>query len=360
MAETAFFTFMRKIAKGKEQFPINILYGFNEFLGENIINSFCKTFLEGKSDFNFRRYYFDSEDGTGWEEIINEANSSSFFIESRKIIIATIREEKRITILKADKALLKKYIAKPNPNTILLIYFSLNATKDDFKQIKKLKIDKFVKELASPKTNCVNLDKISHGEFNDYIHHYLHELGITITASALDRIIEIKEDDYISVLHQLPKLAIADIQDKGIDSEDIDKIITGVEAHSIWDLTDSIENEDVAKYIKILNYLFMNGVTATLIIGTLITHYNKLYIGKFLLNHQMPTAEIGRALGQHSYFLNKFIQTARSFSDKRLDRVLDLIYKLDYESKTSGENVVRLSLQNFALRLKLMGQSPAR
>jgi DNA polymerase-3 subunit delta len=356
MAEISFFNFLNKIKDRKEPFPINILYGYNEFLGEKIIETFCTRFIETKSDFNYRRFYFDSEDEANWEEIIDEANSSNFFIQSRKIIVATIREEKYLNLKKSDKEILKRYIERPNPNTIFVIYFSLNLMKDDYKQVKKLKIDKFLKELNSPHTYGVNLDKISEREVMQYIQSYLKKCGISITASALEKIIEIKEDDPISVLSQLPKLAIADIQDRGLDSEDVDKIITGVEAHSIWDLTDAIESENTNKYLKILRYLFINGIKATLIIGTLVTHYNKIYIAKFLLKHNMPANQIGSALGQHPFFLDKFINSARNFSEKRLHYILEIIYDLDYESKTSGEESARLSLQNFAFRIKLMNK----
>ncbi len=72
------------------------------------------------------------------------------------------------------------------------------------------------------------------------------------------------------------------------------------------------------------------------------------------MKHNFPIDEIGRVLGQHRYFLNKFIQSARRFSDKRLKHILKMIYDLDYESKTSGEESARLSLQYFTFRSKLI------
>jgi DNA polymerase III delta subunit len=351
MPETSYFDFLYRVKAGKESFPAVVLHGFNEFLGEDIIQAFTENFLEEKTEFNFRRFYFDSEyDETGWEEIISEANSSSFFVQSRKILVVTIRDQKKITLKKYDKELLSGYLKKPNPNTILVVYFSMNVIKDDFKQMKRQKIDKFLKEISSPNTTSVNLDKINELEFKRHVTRYLKDNGMKITASALDKIIEVKEEDFISVLYQLPKLVIADVENNSIDSEDIDKIITGVEAHSIWDLTDAIEADDSEKYLKVLKYLFMNGIKATLIIGTLVTHYNKIYIAKFLLKRNYPVNEIGKLLGQHSYFLNKFIQSARNFSVKRLKHILKIIYELDFESKTRGEESSRLSLQNFTFR----------
>jgi DNA polymerase III delta subunit len=359
MPDVSFFEFLNRIQAGNESVPVVILYGFNEFLGERIVAAFKDTHLGERTDFNFRRFYFDSEyTETNWEEIVSEANTSSFFVQSRKLLVVTMRDEKRITLKKYDKELLESYLKHPNPNTILVIYFSLNVIKDDFKQVKRQKIDKFIKDLSSPNCISVNLDRISEVEFKRYVTRYLKENGMSITASALDKIIEIKEEDFISTLYQLPKLEIADVEGRSIDSEDIDKIITGVEAHSIWDLTDAIEADDAGKYLKILKYLFMNGIKATLIIGTLITHYNKIYIAKFLLKHNFPIDEIGRVLSQPRYFLNKFIQSARRFSDRRLKHILKMIYDLDYESKTSGEESARLSLQNFTFRSKLFNNGP--
>jgi DNA polymerase III subunit delta len=355
MPEISFFNFLSRIKSGKDTFPVSVLYGYNEYLGEKVVQAFCDTFLEERNEFNYRRYYFDSEYAdTSWEEIVSEARASSFFVRSRKIITVTIREEKKISLLKYDKELMRSYLENPNPNTILVIYISLNLIKDDFKQAKTQKINKLLTDLSSPNCFSVDLDKISEGEVKGYVKQYLNDKGITITASALDKIREIKDDDYISVISQLPRLEIADVQDKTIDSQDIEEIITGVEAHSIWDLTDAIESEDAEKYLKILRYLFMNGTKAALIIATLVTHYHKIYTAKFLLKKKVPVNVIGKELGQHSYFLTKFIESARKFSDKRLSRIIRMIYNLDYESKTTSEESARLSLQNFPFRLKLL------
>ena len=358
MPDVSFFRLLEQIKTKEKTFPVTILYGFNEFLGQKIIRAFSDTFLVERSEFNYRRYYFDAEYAdTSWEEIISEAKSSSFFVQSQKMIVVTIREEKKITLQKYDLDLVKKYLQKPNPNTLLVIYISLNAIKDDFQQIKRQKISKLLKELNSPNFYSINLDNISDMEVRRYIQGTLKSSGRTITASALDKIMEVKEEDSVSVLYQLPMLEIAQVENGSIDSGDIDKFITGVEAHSIWDLTDAIESEDTRKYLKILKYLFMNGTGVALIIGTLVTHYNKIYIAKFLIKQKFPSQEIGRALGQHPYFLNKFLTSARKFSEKRLRHILRLIYDLDYESKTSGEESARLSLQNFAFRIKLLSHS---
>jgi len=64
--------------------PLLLLYGFNEFLGEHVIAEVGRAFGQPRSEFNFKRYYFDGEEETGWEEILDEANSSSFSSAPRR------------------------------------------------------------------------------------------------------------------------------------------------------------------------------------------------------------------------------------------------------------------------------------
>lgn len=357
MPQLSYFDALRRIKSKNDFFPLNILYGFHEFLGEEIIKSFVDTFLEDKTDFNYRRYYLDAQSDHDWEEIINEANSSSFFIQSRKIITVVIRESRKIGLNKGDKVLLKKYVNKPNPNSILIIYISLDILKDDFKQLKKQKINDLLKALESPQTFAIDLDRVTDREVQNHIRQYLQSRGIKITANALEKLIEIKGDDFVSILNQMNKFEIADSgEDNVLDAQDIDWLTSGVEAHSIWDLTEAIENEDMGKYLRVLQYLFINGVKPTFVIATLVSHYNKIYTAKFLLEHNFPVNDIGKILQQPSFILNKFIRMVRNFGPQRLRCILDMIYRLDYESKTSGEESARLSLQNFIFQIKLLNQ----
>ena len=255
---------------------------------------------------------------------------------------------------KVDKDILWNYLKNPNQNTILIIYFSLSLSKDDFNQVKRSKINRFLDEFKSSEFYSINLDSVSIREVKDYIKYYLKKRGISITSSALEKMVELKGDDFASILHQLPCLEIAEKESESIDSEDVDKILTGIEAHSIWDLTDAIESEDANRYLKVLKYLFINGVKPALIIGTLINHYNKIYTAKFLLKHNFPVHDIGKVLQQPSFILEKFIRSVRNFSERRLHQILEIVYRLDFESKTSGEDSARLSLQNFIFQIKLL------
>ena len=354
MFEATFFGFLNRIQAEKKFPPVLLLYGFNEFLGEYVIREIGHVFGQDRTEFNFKRYYFDSEEENSWEDILGEANSSSFFISAQKIITVAIRDEKKITLNAAGKKAVAQYLQKPNPHTTLIVFVSLDLSRDDYKQLKKEKIGKLKEHFDSAYTVGIDLDRTSAAEIKGFIKQYMKERKITITVGAIERIQEIMADDFVSIIHQLPKLEAAAAQSMNVDSEDVDELITGINSHSIWDLTEAIEREDAAVYLDILKYLFINGVKPSFIIGTLISYYHKIYTAKFLMKHRFSVPDIGKVLQQPQFILNKFSALVRNFPDTKIQEVLKLIYRLDYDSKTSGEESARLSLQNFIFQIKFL------
>jgi len=354
MPETTFFGFLNRIQAEKKFPPLLMLYGFNEFLGEYVIGEIGRVFGRDRTEFNFKRYYFDSEEDNSWEDILNEANSSSFFISSQKIITVAIRDEKKIALSAAAKKAVAAYLQKPNPHTTLIVFVSLDLSRDDYKQLKKDKIGRLKEHFDSVHTVTIDLDRTGAAEIKGFIKQYMKERKITITVGAIERIQEIMADDFVSIIHQLPKLEAAAASTMNIDSEDVDELITGINSHSIWDLTEAIEREDAGGYLEILKYLFINGIKPSFIIGTLISYYHKIYTAKFLMKHRFSVPDIGTVLQQPQFILNKFIALVKNFPDFKIQEVLKLIYRLDYESKTSGEESARISLQNFIFQVKLL------
>jgi len=354
MPESTFFAFLSRVQAEKKFPPLILLYGFNEFLGERVIAEVGRAFGQPRNEFNFKRYYFDGEEETGWEEILDEANSSSFFISAQKVITVVIRDEKKITLNAAAKKAVAAYLQKPNPHATLIVYVSLDLSRDDFKQLKKEKLARLKENLESAHTVSIDLDRTSEAEIKNFIKGYMKERKIAISSGAIERIQEVMADDFVSIIHQLPKLEAAAAKTLTIGSEEVDELITGINSHSIWDLTEAIEHEDAGVYLEILKYLFINGVKPSFIIGTLISYYHKIYTAKFLMKHRFSTADIGKVLQQPAFILNKFIALVKNFPDAKIQAVLNLIYRLDYESKTSGEESARISLQNFVFQVKFL------
>ena len=352
MSSQGFFSFLSRIRGDRNPYPFTILYGFNEFLGEWIVRAYVKAFLEDPTDFNFRRYYLENGGEDNWETVMNEARTSSFFIQSRKVIVVTVRDTRRVSLSKGDARLLQEYLENPSPHSLVILYFSLDLPLDDFRQLSKGRLKTLLKELDSPACIPVDLDQFRDSEVSRYMTDGLKERGVRITTGALERLKEILGERFVAALQWMDPFEAWAQGEGSIDIDDIDRMVTGVDPHSIWDLTDALEQEDASAYLRVLRYLFSNGVKPAMIIGTLVTYFNKIFTARFLLRQHRSAVEVGRLLQQPSFFLDRFIRTVKRFSDERLARILDLVYRMDFESKTGGEEAARLMLQQFIFQLR--------
>lgn len=352
MSPQGFFSFLSRISSDRNPPPFTVLYGFNEFLGEWVVRAYVKTFLEDPTDFNFRRYYLENGGEDNWETVMNEARTSSFFIQSRKVIVVTVRDTRRVPLSKTDAKLLREYLENPSPHSLVILYLSLDLPLDDYRQLRKSRLKTLLKELDLPACMPVDLDQVRDSEVSRYMTNGLKKRGVHITSGALERLKEILGERFVAALQWIDPFESWARGEGNIDIEDIDLMVTGVDPHSIWDLTDALEQEDPSAYLRVLRYLFSNGVKPAMVIGTLVTYFNKIFTARFLLRQHRSVSEVGRLLQQPSFFLDRFIRTVRRFSDERLARILDLIYRMDFESKTGGEEAARLLLQQFIFQLR--------
>jgi len=334
-----------------------VLFGFHEYLGESLIREIRQGFIGEVDEFSFKRYYLDSEEDKSWDEILREAQNRGLFLGAKKMVLVVIRNEKKLSLGTADRGALQEYLKKPNPQVLLVVFVSLDILRDDFKQVKKTRLDTFFKAVDSPSTLRIDLDRVSDIEIRSFLRGYFKERKIVISSAAIEKLLESRGEDVLAIIQQLPKLEMAAGDSRNLDSEILDQIISGVSSHSIWDLTEAVENEDATAYMNILNYLFINGIKPSFIIGTLITYYNKIYTAKFLLRHRFPVADICKILQQPAFIFNKFISLVRGFSEFKIHAILNLIYRLDFESKTGGEEMARISLQNFIFQVKTLGKN---
>ncbi len=92
-----------------------------------------------------------------------------------------IRDEKKIALSAAAKKAVAAYLQKPNPHATLIVYVSLDLSRDDYKQLKKEKLARLRENLESPHTVSIDLDRTGEAEIRNFIKGYMKERKITIT-----------------------------------------------------------------------------------------------------------------------------------------------------------------------------------
>jgi DNA polymerase III delta subunit len=359
MNRTGAFRLLNGDQRGLPAVPILFLSGYYEFVGEWVLVWAARHFLGEVSDFNFRRFYQDSEDPTSWQEVLSEAGNATFFIQDRKVVVFTLRDKARIAPKAEEMAALEAYIGKANANTLLVIYVSLEFSPDDFKMFKKQKLDAWAAQLEAHPVTWVDLDRADTGEIETWIRRQAEQSGVKLGGTALNRMFELWADEPLRLLPHVPKVLASVLPGQEVAVEDVERLVTGMTTHSIWDLIDAVEKVDIQSYMSILKYLIISGVKPPVVVGTLVTHYNKVLMAKMLLKNRVASQEIGRILKQPSFILNRFLKMVSTISDAHLRKILQLLYQLDYESKQAGEASSRLLLETFILELKAINLSLA-
>jgi len=354
MAESDFFRLMTACDQGRQPAPVVFMHGYYEFLGETVICRLGELFLPEKNDQSYHRYYLDGEEGPGWSEILQEAARPSFFIQTKRMLVLVIRDKKFLSMPgKEVQKEIKAYLENPNVNALLVVYLSLDLSRDDYKALKG-KIEAFRRFLAHENVLDVDLNRAGSSEIRSYLKSYFNKQDIKISVAAQERLLDILGNEPAAIIQQLPKLSLVAAETKSIDSADVESVITGISSHSIWELTEAVEKGDICAYLKILRFLFRNSIAPTFIIGTLVAYYNRIYLGKFLLQQRFGVQDIGRVLNQPSFLLNSFINLVRGFSMARLQSTCALLRRLDGGAKSNGEEWARSALQNLIFELRAL------
>lgn len=336
------------------QETVLLLSGYYEFVGEWLIRWAAKRFLGEINRFNLCRYYQDSEESVSWNELFAEAGNATFFIQDRKVLVFILRDRGRAVPAAEEIQVLARYLQKPNPNTLVVLYQSLEFSPDDYKQFRKQKLDPLAETLSPLPLLWVDLDHAETREVETWIQKQAEEAGVKLGSVAVNRMFELWADEPLRLLPHVPKVLVSVPQGKEVAVEDVEKLVTGMTTHSIWDLIDAVQQLDVRGYMAILKYLVVSGVKPPVIIGTLVTHYNKVLLAKMLQKSRVGSQEIGRILRQPPFILNRFLRMVSTISELHLRRVLKLLYQLDYESKQAGESSAYLLLETFILELKVL------
>ncbi len=354
MVRTTAFRLLNSEKEALPSVPLLFLTGYYEFVGEWVIAWAARHFLGETTQFNFRRMYQDSEEPGSWEDLFAEAGSATFFLQDRKLMVYVLRDKSKAVPAAGDLEVLKRYLEKPNSNTLVIIYQSLEFSPDDFKQFKKQKLDALALTLEPLPLAWIDLDRADSREIEAWIRRQADATGVKLGAVAMARMFELWADEPLRLLPHVPKVLASVAPGQEVAVEDVEKLVTGMTTHSIWDLIDAVEKLDVETYMSILKYLVISGVKPPIIIGTLVTHYNRVLMAKFLQKKRVGSQEIGRILKQPSFILNRFLKMVASVSDAHLRKILQLLYQLDYESKQAGEASSRLLLETFILELKTL------
>lgn len=317
------------IDKGKLPSCI-ILYGVEVNLIDKIVKNIKNKYID--TDYEDMNYI-------ELEKIENDFNKfyesiTTFpFLSDKKICV--VKEADFLTsagsINKTDEEKLLQII-DDNYDTCIILFLIKGGKPDARKKIvKKLKDKKSVYEI----------NKLNESELNKYISEKFKNFNIAINLGDKDYIANnigyLDYDSQISLYevdNEIEKLISYSINDKKINRQDIDNLMTISNEMNIFKLVDYICEGKKDKAFEILDEMLLNNTPEQYIIHMIIRQYRMLYQYILLINKGYSIDSIMGEMKIKRFVVNKLSNLSKKLSLKKIELYMDKFLEIDKNIKT--------------------------
>lgn len=271
------------------------------------------------------------------EEVIEDASTISLFGSKKLIIIKNsfVFSTKKL-ILEQNTDILEKYLANPNPDSILVFIMDEGKIDERKKIVVSIKTNGTIKEYDKP----YNIENLIITMFDDYV----------ITRE-LARLLISRVGNNLEVLsNEIDKLKIYKDNDKNILKEDILNLTTENIDTDVFVLIDYIIKKDISSAIKIYNEMSKYNIEPIEIIVILSKKIRSLYQTKEMYKLGYTEKDIALELGVKPGALYYMRDSLNKYDSETLLYLLEELAELDYNIK-SGKVLKDIGLEIFILNL---------
>lgn len=309
---------------------ISIIYGTNNFLVENKLKELVE---DTKVDeININRYDLLENDN---EDVLEDLRTISFFTDKKIIIIDNFDD-----LLTKDlntQNLWIDYIKKPNPDVFLFIVLK-NLINENLVLGKVLMQYGFL----------VEVQELQNDQYPNYIVNYLKNKKYEIEKSACEELLSRTEYDLNLIMQELEKLMLYCFDNKLIDLNAVQKLVSKNLEENIYELTNSLLNYNNNRTIEIYYDLLTKNEDPIRIMNSIITKVRQLIHTKILIDKKYSQDDIKNYFNIKSGATYYLIKDAKNMSFEHLESMLEKLSQLDYDIKT-GKIDKKLGLELFIL-----------
>lgn len=309
---------------------IYVLYGLEKIL----INRELDKIIEANklSSDSIIKYDLDE---TSLNFILDDAETYSLFDENKIIIVenAYIFTGKKGP--EQNIANLEKYLANPNPSTVLI--FSVITDKLD----ERKKIVKTAKKIG----------QVKQLEVRDCA-HFVKDLfePYTVNSNDIDLLIKRVGNNIDILNNEITKIKLYKGEEHTITTDDIMSLTTQTIDTDIFKFIDNIISNNKSQVLETYNELIKIGEEPIKIIVMLANQFRLMYQVKGLTRKGYSEKDIAKMLDIHPYRVKLALGKSKSFSDNKILNTLSQLADLDCKIK-KGEIDKHLGLELFILNI---------
>ncbi len=263
-------------------------------------------------------------------DIISIASSFPFGSEKKYVLV---KEFEKIN----NKKNLVNYINSPADFTILVMVYNGSISNLAAEPYKSLLENNFIYEAVELKGN----------NLVDWIIQYAQDNGKNITREVASVFLEMVGDNRNLIETQLEKVFIFLGENKEITIESIESLSARFKEYTIFDLQDSLAGKNKQTSFKVAFNLLENGSEPVFIIHMLTKFFTGILRINELKSSKIPEQQIARIVGTHPYYLKKFYNARRLYSDIELINISRALLNADISVKTTSidkKNIVTVLL----------------
>ena len=264
-------------------------------------------------------------------DIRDEASMISLF-SSKKIIIGREFDTKKMN--DNDLDYLKRYIDNINKEVyIVLIDKKIDARSKEYKIFK----DSF-KVIETDKNNDSDKDILK------YIDSYILDKGYRIDRYNLEYLLSKLGNNIVNIKIELDKIFLYLDDDKEINREVIDLLISDNIDNIIYEFTNAVLDKDYDTVMKMYSEFKIENIGYDYLLVSLDNVFRQTLIIKMLYNQGSSNSDIAKVIGKKEFYVKKMLERLYNYKEDELARMIDRLAIIDRDYKTGKSNIDMLEL----------------
>lgn len=264
-------------------------------------------------------------------DILDEASMISLF-SSKKIIIGREFDTKKMN--DNDLDYLKRYIDNINKDVyIVLIAKKIDARSKEYKIFK----DSF-KVIETDKNNDSDKDILK------YIDSYILDKGYRIDRYNLEYLLSKLGNNIDNIKIELDKIFLYLDDDKEINKEVIDLLISDNIDNIIYEFTNAVLDKDYDTVMKMYSEFKIENIGYDYLLVSLDNVFRQALIIKILYNQGSSNSDIAKVIGKKEFYVKKMLERLYNYKEDELARMIDRLAIIDRDYKTGKSNIDMLEL----------------
>ncbi len=301
----------------KQLSPFYLLVGEESYLIQEALNRFISTVIHPEER-SFNLEILDAEEAKAIH-LKGAMGTLPFLGGMRLVIIKNIQNFKG----NVDAIDFSRYLENPDPSIIIVI------TASTLEKKKKLKA------LLYKYGEVVELKKLRKNEISAWISKRVTALGKSIDNNAITYLIQCSGTNLGNLHNEIEKAFTYVGEEQRITLENIQNLVGDLQIDSVFALADAVGEKNIEEGLKVLKNITSHGSPPLAILGMLARQFRLIWQTKSLTEKKIPPPQIAKTIGVSPFFVSRFIQQSKKFSEKELRAGFEKMKSLDKRLKSS-------------------------